>query len=1137
MMDKVGTFLVELKKKAIDLVVDNDNLIVNGPVNQLSDSMVEFIKQNKQAIIQYIKNDENFFELSFGQLSLWTIYQFSPHSSAYHVSCLIKTQSHFNLPLFKQALSYISERHAILRTIYVLKENQPVQKILKHIEIPVLEVVKQNCTSCELESMIKLQLKEPFQLSTGPVARIYYLRNEQNDHNHEHYLSIVFHHIACDMISMHIFVTELAKTYDALINETPLNLPLLQLDYVQFATQQRARLTDPAAQSILNFWRNAFKEPPSPLHLPIDKPRPPIQTFSGLHVAGNIGSELKREVLQVCKHQGITPYVYLLTVYYILLYRYSGQNDIVVGTPSAGRDHPDSGNLLGYFVNVIPVIAHVDGEYTFAELLQAVRTHTLQSLANADIPFPVLVQHIQPQRDPSFAAIFNVMFNWNQSNTLMSPMNQSSQLIAEQWMNAAEGASHDIILNVIEHDDQYELAWLFNTDLFDKTTLQRMHSHFISILTHVLNDANVVIDAINCLSTNELHQIKTQWNAPTVQYQKANCCLHHLFEQQVTLSPNHIALSYLDSDVTYEQLNQRSNRLAHYLIDLGVHKESLVFVTLPRSIDQIVAILAICKAGGAYVPVDPSLPKGRVVELARNAAPRCVISAEQWWSLYIDYEQTNFIDINKVEQWHNFACTNPVTDVHAENLAYVIFTSGSTGKPKGVSIEHRSAVNTILAINELFAIHSDDCVLALSAMNFDLSVYDIFGTLAVGAQLILLPEEHSKDPSYWLTQCIKHKVTLWNSVPALMQMMIQFLANEQVILDTLRVVMLSGDWIPLQLPMQIRANIHHKHLRLYSLGGATEASIWSIFYPIETVDERWKSIPYGKSLPNQSFYVLNKQLQHCPIGVMGDLYIGGVGLARDYLNDPLKTNTSFIYHEALGERLYRTGDLGRYLLSGDIEFIGRQDNQVKLNGFRIELGEIEALLTKHSLVKRVIAHIREDSKANKHLMAYVETERSSDVKKLEWDLKQLSAQYLPQYMIPSQFIMLDNLPLTTTGKLNIQALREPESSMKPMNNVMLSDTERRLESIWQKILNQHEIDFDLSFFMQGGSSLLVIQLHHEIQKEFAVKIPIAQIFAHPYLGMLASYLDKGRDVDLRAISQQRFKKRNQHDKSYEPSHE
>lgn len=1133
MSNEIGKFLIELQKKSVNLLMDGENLRVIGSANQLSNDMLKFIKQHKIEIIQQlIKNDVG-FELSYGQISLWTIYQLSPNSSAYHVSCVLKTNPQFDQTIFKRALELISNRHEILRTVYYIFESQPLQKILPQLEIPIIQTVKSHCTSEEIEHFMTVELAQPFDLEVGPVARVHYLKNERENTEADHFLLFVFHHIAIDMISLNIVINEVAKAYEALLHQFPLELPRIQYSYVQFFKEQKNRLNGPEGQKILNFWKDQFKEAPSPLMIPIDKSRPSIQTFNGDHFVSQLNPEVKQQLLQKCKQLKVTPYVYFLTVYYIFLYRYCAQNDIIVGTPTAGRDSHEAENLVGYFINVLPLKIRINGECPFAEFVQLVHANTILALDNSHIPFSYLVQHIQPQRDQAFAAVFNVMFNWNQSRKLANEQHASSSLIATQKLGGASGASHDVVLNIVEGIEHYEIVWTYNTDLFFKKTLQRMHGHFETILMATLNDVNQSIDGINCLTTNELQQINLEWNPQVIQYEKAERCLHQFFEEMAETMPEQIALSYQDQTLSYHQLNQRSNQLAHYLMTHGVKKEILVFVSLLRSIEQIIAILAICKAGGAYVPVDPSLPKERVVELIHSANPALIISEKQWSSLFTEHKD-RYIDFHSIKPNPRIFWTNPTSVVGPENLAYVIFTSGSTGIPKGVSIEHRSAVNTIISINNMLNLTADDCVLGLSAINFDLSVYDIFGTFAVGAKLVILPEEYRKDPSYWFEQCQQQQVTLWNSVPALMQMMMQYLENKQYKLTRLRAVMMSGDWVPLQLPAKILSLVTHRPCQIYSLGGATEASIWSICYPIETVDEHWKSIPYGKALPNQSFHVFNKQLQYCPVGVIGELYIGGIGLAREYLNDPVKTSASFVYHPRLKQRLYRTGDLGRYFNNGDIEFIGRQDNQVKLNGFRIELGEIEALLTKHPKVRRVIVIIREESATQKYIAAYIE----SDAQGLKEELQQLCAKYLPLYMIPSQFITVSGLPLTSTGKVNIQALPKPEISASiATNDIELTPTEQRLKSIWKTVLNHENIDRDASFFMHGGNSLLVIQLHHEIQHQFAVNIPIAQIFAHPYLKSLADYLDGSKPDNILEMSKQRFNRRRKPEKIYEPTNE
>ncbi len=1131
-MDQVEEFVQGIRGFGIELFVNDNKLKIRGAEEILTESTLSFIRDNKQNIIEFLQSQKDItYNLSYGQLSLWASHKLAPQSSAYNISCIVETKSSFNLEVFQRSVKLIINRHPILRTVYHLKQNHPLQKILNDIAIPINIEESHNLNLSDLDSWIKCRSEASFDLESGPMIRICYLKNIKHGVQTQHILLFVLHHIAFDMISLNVFLSELSIIYSALLLNKKILLPTLNCTYHQYSEQQKKILASPIGQKMLNYWMEELKGELSPLLLPTIKPRPPVQTYLGDSFSSKINHTLWHKIIGYCRSQSITPYVFMLTAYYIFLYRYTGQSDIIVGTPSSGRDSQETQNMIGYFANVLALRNSLSGQETFEDILKKTQGLTKRALENAHIPFPYLIEMLRPKNDPAFHLIFNVMFNWNQSSKLLDNLlGDSNEFISGLRLGNNGGFSHDIILNVVDETEQYEIVWTFNTDLFDKKVIVGMHEHYVNIIEAIVNNPSIVIDTINLLSESEIKVIETEWNQQRSTNDVTYFGLHQIFEEQAEKHSQAIALVFQDEFISYQVLNERSNQFAHYLMMKGINNESLVVITMDRSIEQIIAILGVLKTGAAYVPVVPSYPKQRINILLNSIKPSFVISQKIYRALYeneeVDYSKI-FLDANNDDFYKNQPITNPEAPLKEKSLAYVIFTSGSTGKPKGVSIEHRSVINTITSVNNLFNITESSSVLGLSAINFDLSVFDIFGVFAAGGKLVLLPEEYTKDPGYWIKLIQDQNITVWNTVPALMQMMVEYIqtsANDlSSALHSFRTIMLSGDWIPLSLPEKIQLYTHPA-CALYSLGGATEASIWSIYYSIKYVDTKWKSIPYGKALPNQSFYVLNESLQHCPIGVVGDLFIGGAGLARNYFNDIEKTNSHFIFHPTLKQRLYKTGDMGRYFENGNIEFMGRKDNQVKLMGFRIELGEIESTLSKHPSVTRAIAIIREDIPGQKYIAAYIET-IDGDEKLLAEKLIHHCSLHLPNYMIPTQIVVLNAIPLTTTGKVDIKNLPRPLSASNISCGLSeLSFTEKRLFDIWISILNHESFGINDSFFLVGGNSLLVIAMHNSIENSFNTKIAMAQIFSSPTIKSLAQVLDTTKPATVLEDSKKRFSK-------------
>jgi amino acid adenylation domain-containing protein len=701
-------------------------------------------------------------------------------------------------------------------------------------------------------------------------------------------------------------------------------------------------------------------------------------------------------------------------------------------------------------------------------------------------------------------------------------------------------------VQVAEEAGTLVFNWDAVEDLFPVGILDDMFAAYADLLQHLADEAQswqaTIPQLIPAAQVSQLAAINAT-DAPV-----SNELLHSLFTAQVSQHPEQVAVVSGDRTLTYQELSQRANQLGEQLRKLGAYPNQLVAVVMEKGWEQVVGVLGILFSGAAYVPIDPGLPQERRSQLLSQANVKLVVT-QSWLDSGWETNRQGAEDAEKAEKERERIWSPDVQRIcvdtldgnsdrilepiqQPEDLAYVIYTSGSTGQPKGVMIDHQGAVNTVLDINQRFGVNACDRVLALSSLSFDLSVYDIFGTLAAGGTIIIPDSNATQDPAHWAELIVRESITVWNSVPALMQMMVEYAISRPSILASLRLVLLSGDWLPSTLPTQLQNLV--KGIQVISLGGATEASIWSILYPISQVDPAWKSIPYGKPMQNQRFYVLNQALEVCPVWVTGQLYIGGVGLAKGYWQDELKTAASFIIHPRTGERLYRTGDLGRYLPDGTIEFLGREDFQVKIGGYRIELGEIEAALEQHSAVKEaVVIALGQYKRLAAYVVLNAEENGDSD-SVISSKLRCFLGDKLPHYMVPVRFVLLDFLPLTPNGKVNRQALAELDRDQEVAVDVApRTDTEKALAQMWGKILSLPQVGINSNFFELGGDSLLATQVISQVRERWQVELPLRSLFEYPAIAQFSKEIEQAKPQNLEvspnvitAVSRNLYRKSN-----------
>jgi amino acid adenylation domain-containing protein len=1040
--------------------------------------------------------------LSFAQARLWFLNQLEGPSATHNIPVALHITGSLDKKYLEQAVTEILRRHEVLRTTFSVVDSTPVQAIAPSVlTIPVvdLQALPEGEKFSEAQRLASEEAQRPFDISKDSLVRVTLLHLGEEDH----VLLVTIHHIVTDGWSTGIFIQELSTLYEAFYQGEPSPLPELPIQYADFAYWQRQWLKGEVLETQLNYSKQQLTGAPALLELPTDRPRPSVQSFRGGVEYFQLNAELTQKLKTLSRNSGATLYMTLLAAFVTLLSRYSGQEDVVVGSPIANRTRSELESLIGFFVNSLVLRTDLQGNPTFCELLDRVRQVALDAYAHQDVPFEELVEVLQPERHVNYHPLFQVMF------VLQNVPRQKLELpgaTLTPWKVETNTAKFDLNLLMEDTPEGLKGAWEYKSDLFDATTIARMAGHFQTLLEAIAANPDQHVLELPLLNDAERHQLLVEWNDTRGCPKPA--CLHELFETQVKQTPDAVAVLYDSQQLTYQELNTKANKVAHHLRALGVGSEVLVGICVERSLEMVVGLLGILKAGGAYVPLDPKYPKERLADLLSDSRVSVLLTQQKLVTRLPEHEARvvcldadwDVIDRESEE--------NPDSGVQPENLGYIIYTSGSTGKPKGVAIEHRGAVNTIIDINERFRVGTEDRVLNVCSLNFDLSVYDVFGLLAVGGAIVLPEASIAPNPVRWLELMVRERVTLWNSAPPVMQLFMGYLAGQsQVSLPDLRLVLLSGDWIPITLPDQIKTVA--EKAQVISLGGATEASIWSIYYPIETVDPTWKSIPYGRPLANQQFYVLNSQLQPAPIGVAGELHIGGIGVARNYFNRPELTEQKFIpdpFSNEPGACLYKTGDLGRYLPDSNIEFLGRLDHQVKIRGFRIELGEIESVLSQHSKVRETLVIAREDRPGDKYLAAYVIPHKGQVL--TPGELRDFLKQTLPDYMVPA-FVVLDTLPLTPNGKIDRRALPVPEQNTEEAAKTFVAPRDRlesQLVEIWESILGVKPIGVKDNFFELGGHSLLAANLWTQIERVIGKKLPLATLFQAPTIEQLANAL-------------------------------
>nr|ABB80392.1 nonribosomal peptide synthetase - polyketide synthase hybrid [Lysobacter lactamgenus] len=1045
--------------------------------------------------------------LSFSQQRLWFLAQIDGADASYHIPAGLRLRGRLDGAALRRALDTLLDRHEALRTVFATVDGQPQARLLpagQPFALREHDLRARADAPAALDALVREEALATFDLAGGPLIRGRLLRLGES----EHVLLITQHHIVSDGWSLGILIGELGALYNAFARGRADPLPRLQVQYPDYAAWQRRWFTPERLSDQFDYWQRSLADAPALLTLPTDRPRSATPSRAGASVPIAIDAALAAALKRLSQRNKTTLFTVLMAAWAAVLARLSGQDDVVVGTPSANRGRQEIEPLVGFFVNTLPLRIDLSGDPSVAELLQRMRAVALSAQDHQDVPFEQIVERLNPARQLEYTPLFQVMFAWQNNKADAFDL---TGLQVEPMAPPMERIKFDLELNLGKAGDAIRGSLGYATDLFDAATIERQAGYFLRMLAAMAAADDAPVAGIDLLAADE-RALLEGWNRTEAPY-PADRCIHQLFEQQVRRTPDAVALASHDRSLSYRELNAQANRLAHYLIEHGVRPDDRVAICLERSFAMVVGLLAVLKAGGAYVPIDPGYPRDRVAAILADADPAiALVDRVGRASLGADAAGArDLLDLDAADPaWSDRSAADPEpAGLSARNLAYVIYTSGSTGTPKGVQNEHRGVVNRLAWMPEEYRLGAGDTVLQKTSFGFDVSVWEFFWPLLHGATLALAPPDAHKDPAALIELIVRHRVTTVHFVPSMLAVFLQADGVERC--AGLRRVICSGEALP-----GASVRLLHKRLpqtAIHNLYGPTEAAIEATAWTCPR-DFAGDTVPIGRPIANARIYLLDPRRQPVPLGAVGELYIGGVGVARGYLNRPELTDERFLPDPFAADpdaRMYRSGDLARHLAGGDIEFLGRNDHQVKLRGFRIELGEIETRLAAHAEVREtVVLALGEGSLMR--LVAYVVAAQRGDERAREpasefgARLRAHLAAALPEYMIPAAFVALDALPLTPSGKLDRRALPAPADDAFSAQDYEppQGETELRLAALWQELLDKERVGRHDHFFAIGGHSLLAIRLLSRIASNFAVELPLLELFAHPSLAALAA---------------------------------
>ena len=1043
------------------------------------------------------------YPLSYAQRRIWLLQQINADSYAYNMSTAVRLTGAIEIPILEQSANLLAERHENLRTRLRYQDGQPIQEVRPALltAISVVDILAhQGAASPEttLENLIRQEVQRPFDLENEPLFRLFLFRLSQ----HEHVFLLTMHHLISDGWSLGLFFRELGQTYNALLDGRQPQLPPLSMQYGDFVNWQIRQFDDRHLLPQLEYWSKQLKNCSSLLLLPTDRPRPNVQTFAGTRSPLTISVSVTQKIRKLSEQQGLTLFMTLLAAFNVLLYRYTAQEDIVVGSPIAGRNRKEAENLIGFFVNTLALRTDLSGNPGFIELMQRVRKVALGAYRNQDLPLEKLVEEVLESRDLSHNPLFQTMFGLQ---NIPPPVLLITDVGSSPFQVKWHTSKVDLSVMLQETDGGLEGFIEYNTDLFDQATIEAFGEHFSELLNSIVSNPECPVATLNILPQREKNKLVFDWNRNARDFPD-DICLHQMFERQVELRAGADALTFQQHHLSYAELNQRSNKLARYLQSLGVGPGVLVALSMERSLELIIAIFGIMKAGGAYVPLDPGYPPDRLLFMLDDSQSKILLTQS---SLLHELPEHHAQPVCLDSEWQaveQLDDSNLDIEVSRDDLAYVIYTSGSTGKPKAVMVSHAGISNLSHEQTRVFKVGPESRVLQFSSISFDASVFEIVMALTHGAVLCMGDRDSISIGPNLIEFLFEQRISIVTLPPsALLNMPADALPD-------LRTITVAGEACPESLVVK-----WSQGRQFFNLYGPTEATIWSTY---EECLDTSRPPTIGRPISNVRAYVLDEHLQPVPAGVAGQLHIGGKSISKGYLNRPEMTREKFIpdpFSDNSGDVVYKTGDLVRFSKDGNIEFLGRIDHQVKIRGYRVELGEIEAVLNKHSNVLEN-AVIARDQDGDKRLLAYVVL--SADT---SWDeLKAYLRAQLLEHMVPTIFVKMERLPLNQSGKVDRNELPEPTGERQLASEFVApaDRVETELSEIWKALLQLDSVGIRDNFFDIGGHSLLVVQMHARIREKFDTPISIVELFQYPTIETLAKRMQLSSQESGEAIVSQ-----------------
>jgi amino acid adenylation domain-containing protein len=1133
-MMTVTELLKQLRALDVRIWVEEDRLRVNAPKGALSPALREQMTASKDEILAYLKQLQSAdrrpplrptdahgpLPLSFAQRRMWMLQELDKGTSDYNLAQAVRLRGELHLAALEAALNKVVQRHAILRTTYTKVNGMPFQAVgeIRPLPLPLTDLSHDLNREGQAQTLLTAEAAQVFDLEHNWPIRAHLLKMAA----HDHILLITLHHIASDGASLAVFWGELARLYESYLpNGHPTGhavrrdevLPEMPLQYADYAAWEQEVVASNFLDDQLAYWKQQFAGELPELDLVTDFSRSASDSHRSAHLERPLTIELSHQLRHFCQQEGVTLYMAMLAVFQLLLHRYTGQEDIVVGSPISGRSQAELERMIGPFINTLALRTNLSGDPTFHELVQRVRDVSVAAFSNPDVPFEMLLEELEVARDANHTPLFQTFFN---VLNFSRPAGGFGALAAEALLKPELDSYFDLTLYVDESEEQIELYLSYNAGLFTTARMEMVLAHYARLLTQVVEDPHQKLGQYSLLTDTEKEQLLVTWNDTAVPYPHEKC-LHQLIEAQAERTPGKTAVIFQDQSITYQTLNQRAEQMAHELQKLGVGPDVIVGICLERSIDMMVSLLAVLKAGGAYLPLDPAYPLDRLSYMLADAqSPVLITESSLNLADQLTRDLASPLHVCLVDQHRHHDAyhlgnglvgTAVSRTATSQNLAYVIYTSGSTGKPKGVQIPHQAVVNFLLSMQREPGLTAEDHLLSVTTLSFDIAVLELYLPLITGATVTLVPRTVAYD-GHQLAQTIAHSgATVMQATPVTWRMLLDAgWAGEPELK-----ILCGGEAMPPELARDLLPRCRE----LWNMYGPTETTVWSTTRQITSGTD---PVTIGHPIANTQIYILDKNKQPVPIGVVGDLYIGGDGLARNYRHRPELTAEKFIDNPFRpGSRMYSTGDLARYLANGEVDFLGRSDFQIKIRGFRVELGEIESALVAHTAVREVVTIVREDRPGDKRLVAYLILHEGMDQPD-QSALRDFVGGKLPAYMVPAAFVFLESFPKTPNRKVDRKALPAPDMAREDFGRSYVAPR-NPVEVIVAQIVAQ-SLDLDSvgiwdNFFELGGHSLLVTRVIFRITELFRLELPLRRFFENPTVAGIAAYMTADESERMR----------------------